>query len=212
VRGSRLGEGKLHGAAGSPAQIMGNTAAMDRRLVIVALACWPLPPLFAQGAEPRPRHKISAAQLYDALSRRFPLRFRLGRMLELEVSAPRLLLLPARNKIGAGLSAYASGAQFQQGEPGELDLVFAVRYEASDQTVRGHTPEVVDLRWRGLPPEGREVVQGLVAAMARDVGEVVLHKFSARELALPDTMGFEPQELQVLDDGVLILFGPKARR
>jgi hypothetical protein len=185
---------------------------MDRRLAIAALACWPLPPLWAQNGQPRPRHKISAAQLYDALSRRFPLRFRLGRLLELEVSAPRLLLLPARNKIGAGLSAYASGAQFQQGEPGELDLVFAVRYEPSDQTVRGHAPEIVDLRWRGLPPEGREVLQGLVAAMARDVGEVVLHTFSQRELALPDTMGFEPQELQVVDDGVVILFGPKARR
>jgi hypothetical protein len=49
--------------------------------------------------------------------------------------------------------------------------------------------------------------------MAREaVGEVVLHRFAARELALPDTMGFEADEIRVVDDGVVVLFGPKQRQ
>jgi hypothetical protein len=49
-------------------------------------------------------------------------------------------------------------------------------------------------------------------ALAQQVGEVVLHRFSSRELALADTMGFAPEEIRVLDDGLLILFGPKPRQ
>jgi len=33
-----------------------------------------------------------------------------------------------------------------------------------------------------------------------------------KELALADTMGFVPDKLAVVDDGLMILFGPKATR
>jgi len=90
-----------------------------------------------------------------------------------------------------------------------MDLVFALRYEAHDRTLRAHHPRVLEVRWPGLPAETLQAVQGVLPALAREVGEVVLHRFSARELALADTMGFEPQDIQVLDDGLLVVFGPK---
>jgi hypothetical protein len=56
-------------------------------------------------------------------------------------------------------------------------------------------------------------MQRLLPKLARDaVGEIVLHRFAARELALPETMGLEPDEIRVVDDGVVVLFGPKQRR
>ena len=67
------------------------------------------------------------------------------------------------------------------------------------------------MRWPGLPPEPLRAVQRMLPAMAREaVGEVVLHQFTARELALADTMGFEPEQLTVVDDGLVVSFGPKA--
>jgi hypothetical protein len=185
---------------------------MDRRLLLTALACWPAAGLRAQDGTARPRHKISAGQLYEALSARFPLRVGIPGVLDLQVSAPQLLLLPTRNKLGAALAAEVGGLQLQQAPAGQVDILFSLRYEASDQTLRGHDPEIREVRWPGLPPETVQALQSMLPALAGRLGEMVLHRFSPRELALADTMGFEPEEFQVVDDGLVILFGPKPRR
>jgi hypothetical protein len=122
-----------------------------------------------------------------------------------------LLLLPARNQLGAALRAEATGPALGAVPAGEIDIVFGLRYEPSDRTVRARDPEILDLRWPGLPREALQAMRGALQSAARDMGELVLHTFTQRELALPDTMGFEPDEIRVLHDGVLVLFGPKRR-
>ena len=184
---------------------------MRRRHLIVALACCQAATNFAQEAA-APRHRISARELHDALSARFPVRFGVTGLVDLRVSAPRLLLLPARNKLGAGLVASIGGMPMQPPQSAELDLAFALRYEPADRTVRAHQLEVLDLRAPGLLPDTAQLLQRLLPALARDaVGEIVLHRFAARELALPETMGFEPDELRVVDDGVVVVFRRKQR-
>lgn len=186
---------------------------MHRRLLICALACCPAARLLAQDDVQRPRQLVSAGQLHDALSARFPLRLGVPGLLELQVSAPQLLLLAARNKLGASLAVQAEGPGMPPLPPGELDVVFALRYEAADQSIRGHQPEILDVRLPGLPPEFAQVLRKTLPEMAREaMGEVLLHKFSPRELALPDTMGFEPGTLTVVERGLLVEFAPKARR
>lgn len=183
---------------------------MHRRLALAALACLPASRLFAQAQAERPRHKVSAGELHNALSARFPLRAGIPGVLDLQVSAPRLLLLPARNRLGATLMVEVAATPRQQLHSGEMDLAFALRYERSDQTVRGHQLELLDLRWPGLHPEAMQLVRRALTSAAREgLGEIVLHKFSPRELALADTMGFEPAEMTVLEDGLLMVFGPK---
>lgn len=188
-------------------------ATMHRRLALAALACCPAAPLRARdSAPPRPRQKVSAGQLFEALDARFPVRFGLEGLLAVEVSAPRLLLLPARNRIGATLAVQVEGLQLPAAAQGEMDLVFALRYEAADRTVRARDPRLLDLRWPGLAPDAAAAVRNLLPALARQLGEVVLHRFTPRELALPDTMGFEPDRLEVVDDGLIVFFGPKPPR
>lgn len=187
---------------------------MHRRLLLttLALACWPAAPLLAQADAPGPRHKISAGQLHSALSARFPVRLVIGGLLTLQVNAPRLLLLPARDQLGATLVMQLNAEQLYPIPPGEADVVFALRYEPSDQTVRAHQLDILALRWPGLRPEILQLLQGQLRAAARDaLGEVVLHKLLPRELALADAMGLEPKTLRVVDDGVLVLLGPKQR-
>jgi hypothetical protein len=185
---------------------------MDRRRLIVALASCAAFAARAQEPAPRPRHKIAAARLYEALDSRFPVRFGMPPLLELQVSAPRLNLLPARNLLGATLVAEARGVHLRELQAGEMDVFFALRYEASDRSLRAHRAEIDALRWPGLPAELLRNLRALLPAIARDaIGEVVLHRFSDAELALPDTMGFQPGALRVLDDGLLIEFAPKER-
>ncbi|HEY8356620.1 MAG TPA: DUF1439 domain-containing protein [Ramlibacter sp.] len=184
---------------------------MHRRLLLTALGCWPAARLGAQESPAGPRHKIGAAQLHAALTARFPVRLGLPGVLELQVSAPRLHLLPTRNKLGAGLVAELTRTRGI--EAGEVDVVFALRYEAADRTLRAHGMEVLDLRWPGLPAETAQLLRALLPRLAKDaVGDFVLHRFSDRELALADTMGFEPAQFTVADDGLVIAFGRKPPR
>jgi hypothetical protein len=185
---------------------------MDRRSFVIALAGWPALPLRAQD-DPRPRHKISPAQLYESLSARFPLRLGIPGLAQVQVNAPGLLLLPDRNKLGASLHAEASGSAIGRAPPGVLDLVFALRYESTDRSIRAHEPEILVIDWPRLTVEAQQALQALLPDMARQMAaELVLHRFTARDLALPDTMGFEPSTLTVVADGVLVEFREKRMR
>lgn len=184
-------------------------AVMHRRLLLLALACCTAGRLLAQD-EGRPRHKISAGEIYQALSARFPVRLGVAGLMELEISAPQLLLRPVRNQLGASLVAQASGPALQNTPPGEVDILFSLRYEPVDRTLRAHAPEVVDLRLPGMSAGSVQALRQMLPAMAREVvGEIVLHRFSSRELALADTMGFEPERVEVVDDGLVLLFRRK---
>ena len=185
---------------------------MDRRSFVAVLAGWPALPLLAQDA-PKPRFKLSPAQLYEALSTRFPLGFGIPGLAQVQVSAPGLLLLPARNKLGASLRAEASGSGLGSVPPGVVDLVFALRYEGADRSIRAHEPEILRIDWPGLAVDAQQALRSLLPDMARELAaELVLHKFTSSELALPDTMGFEPARVSVVADGVLVEFREKRAR
>ena len=185
---------------------------MDRRLLISAFACWPIARALADEDDQRPRFRISAGELHKALSARFPVRIGLAGLFELEITAPSLHLLPRRNQLGATLQAQAGGPALRQVRHGELDVMFTPRYEPADQTVRARDMEVLDLRLPGVPADTLQALSGLLPALAREVvGEVLLHRFSQRELAVADTLGFEPEKLTVAEDGLVVEFTRKRR-
>jgi len=183
---------------------------MQRRLVMAWLAALAAPRAGAQDAGGLPRFKVSAARLHEAVSARFPLRLGVEDFITLQVTAPRLHLLPQRNRMGLGLQATASGLPLAQAVAGGLDLAFALRYERSDRSLRAHQPEVIAVEFPGLPSQAVRGFQGALPALLQEaLGEVVLHRFSDRELALADTMGFEPEKVTVVEDGLLVQFGAK---
>jgi len=185
---------------------------MRRRSFICAFAsCLPLRVL-GQSSPTGPHHRLSLDTLHDALAARFPIRLGFPGVLQMQMGAPRLFLLPARNKLGAMLQAQVSGAELRQVQAGDIDVAFALRYERADRTVRAHDLEVLSLRWPGMPIETVRALQGMLPRLVRDtVREVVLHRFAPRELELAETMGFEPEGITVTDEGLLITFGPLRR-
>ncbi|MBL0420611.1 DUF1439 domain-containing protein [Ramlibacter sp. AW1] len=187
---------------------------MQRRQFLLAwVAIVPAACLHAQDDSPRPRLRVSAQRLHAMLSQRFPVGAGVPGLLQVRVSAPRLLLRPVTNQIGASLVAQALGPAIGQLPPGEVDLLFSLRYERRDKTLRAHQPEVIELRWPGLPPEiGMALRQALPAIAREAVGELVLHSFTDQELALAETMGFEPETFTVQGDGLMVNFGLKPLR
>ncbi|MBC5767982.1 DUF1439 domain-containing protein [Ramlibacter albus] len=181
---------------------------MLRRSLLAALFA---PAVLPAQEAPRPSLRVSAAQIYKALSARFPVRWGVPGVVELSADAPQLLLAPARQQIGATLQLNASGPQMPEPQTGEVDLLFALRYEPSDRTLRAYRPDFHDVRWSRMPERTSQAVRRLLREMARQaVGEFVVHRFTDRELALADTMGVQPQTITVVDDGLLVQFGPKA--
>lgn len=177
----------------------------------VALA-WGGAPEGDADAEPptQPHFKVSTEQLQRGLAQRFPLRFPVPGMLNLDMQVPALRLLPAQNRLSAEMVVDAAGPALQRSHQGTLELEFALRYEASDRTVRAHQIRFKRLLFPTLQPGAVALLSGYGHALAeRTLLEVVVHRLSTQDLALPDTMGLQPGSITVTDAGLMIGFVPK---
>lgn len=192
---------------------------MRRRLLFPITLCLPLAPLaWAQPAESedeaeaQPNYKVSAAQLQAAVAQRFPLRYPVPGLLNLDVQVPQLRLLPAQNRLGAEMVVDAAGPALQRSHQGTLDVEFALRYEATDRTVRAHQLRFKRLEFPTLPPGAMALLNAYGPVLAeRTLLEVVVHRMRAQDLALPDGLGLKPDSITVTSDGLTIGFVPKSR-
>jgi len=163
-------------------------------------------------AAAQPSHKISAEQLRRAVSRRFPLRYAAAGLLELQVQAPQLRLLPELDRIACELAIDAAGPALGRSHSGTIDLDFALRYEPSDLSIRAHRIRVHAVRLPSLAPDAAALIDAYARASAqRALLEVVLHTLQPQDLALANTMGFEPGPITVAPDGLVITFVAQQR-
>jgi hypothetical protein len=186
-----------------------------RRLLITATRLALGAAAWAAGVEARaqPSFKVSAEQLQQAVARRFPLRYPVGGLLDLNVQAPRLRLLPELNRLGTEMVVEASGPALKRSYTGLFDLDFALRYEATDQSIRAYQLRVNSLRFDGLAPGPSQLLDAYGPALAaQTLHEVVLHQLSPQDLALPDAMGLQPDSITVTAQGLVIGFATKPMR
>lgn len=154
-----------------------------------------------------PGYRISLAQLEGALAERFPLRYPVSGLFDLTVDTPRLRLLPELNRLGSELLLQAAGPALQRSYRGDVDLDFALRYEAADRTIRAQHLRVNAVHMDGLNREGQLLLQRAAADMARQsLAEVVLHRLRPGDLALADAMGLQPGAITVTPAGLAVDF------
>jgi hypothetical protein len=79
---------------------------------------------------------LSAADLQALLERQFPLQRRLLEVIDIDIARPVLRLLPERNRIATDLELRATERLSGRSVRGSLALDYALRYEASDASVR----------------------------------------------------------------------------
>lgn len=191
-----------------------STARATLRRVLLPALCAGLAlsataPALGQG---KPSYTVPAAQLQEAVAQRFPRRYQVAGMVDLEVRSPQLRLLPEQNRLAAAVDIEAAGPALRRSHPGTFDLDFALRYEPSDQTIRAHQLKVRALRLEGLGAGTTDLLQSYLANLTRDsLSEVVLHKLRPQDLALADGMGLQPDTITVTRDGLVIGFVPRSR-
>lgn len=189
---------------------------MRRRLLLPALLCLSVLARAESEPEPddtpaaQPQYKVSLAALQAALGQRFPFRYPVPGLVNLDVQVPQLRLLPAQNRLGAEAQVEAAGPALNRGHQGLLDVEFALRYEPSDRTVRAHRLRLKRLHFPSLPPAAMALLSVYGPALAeRTLLEVVVHRMRPQDLALPDGLGMQPGSITVTDEGLTIGFVPK---
>ena len=186
---------------------------MYRRLFLAAVAglafgevAWAAMP-----DDPAPPHyTVSAEQLQLAVAQRFPLRYPVAGLLNLDLQAPKLSLLPAQNRVSAEMAVEAAGPALERSHSGAFEVDFALRYEASDRTLRAYQLRFKRLRISGLQPAASIMLNSYGPALAeQSLQEVVLHQLRPQDLDLADVMGLQPGRITVTDKGLKIDFVPK---
>jgi hypothetical protein len=190
---------------------------MHRRLLFTAALTLVLKP--AAAAEPTdtdnapptpPQLTVSLQQMQSALSQRFPLRYPVPGLVNLDVQTPRLRLLPEQNRLGAELDVQAAGPALERTHQGTLELDFMLRYEAQDRTLRAHKLRLRRLQFPTLQPGVVALLNSYAPALAeQSLLEVVLHQLQPKDLALADAMGLQPGSITVTDQGLRIGFVTK---
>jgi hypothetical protein len=155
---------------------------------------------------------LSLDKMQEKLAQRFPRRFPLAGLIDLNLQVPSLTLLPERNRINALMALDASGPALRRAYNGVLDVDFALRYEPADQTVRATELQVHALQIDGLPPQASTLLAGLGPTLAQQaLREVVLHQLQPRELALADSLGLQPGRITVTQQGLVIELASRSR-
>lgn len=159
-----------------------------------------------------PHYNVSLARLQTGVARRFPMRFPVPGLMDLDVQVPQLRLLPAVNRLGAVMVVVAAGPALERTHQGTLDVEFALRYEATDHTVRAHQLRFQRLQFPTLPPGVVALLNTYGPALTQQtLLEVVVHTLRPQDLALPDGLGMQPGSMTVTTEGLTIGFVPKAR-
>jgi hypothetical protein len=177
--------------------------AVARGSLLIVAGCWSF------GTYAQPSYRISREQLQQVLAERFPLRYAARGLLDLLIRQPQLRLLPEQNRIATELPIEVAGPALGRSYSGFIDLDFALRYEASDRTLRAHRIRVHSVRLPGLARDAAALIDAYArAATERALLEVVVHRLRPADLALADTMGFAPGDIVVEPGGLLIQFVP----
>jgi hypothetical protein len=158
-------------------------------------------------AQPQPHYTVAADTLQRSVAQRFPLRYPVTGVLNLDVQAPQLRLLPVQNRLSAEMVVDAAGQALARRHRGTLEVDFALRYEASDRTIRAHQLRIQRLQFPTLQPGVVAMLNSYAPALAeQSLLEVVLHTLRPQDLALADVMGMRPNTITVTDEGLVIGF------
>lgn len=183
---------------------------MHRRQILAQLGAASLA-LLTSCARAAPGYTISQRQLQQALAERFPRSYPLAGLLDLQLQAPRLTLLPERNQLNAVMDLAATGPLLARRYTGVFDVDFGLRYEAQDRSIRAHRLQVNALQLEGLKPQAAALLQRYAQQLAdQSLHGVVLHQLQDKDLAPIDALGLQPESINVTPRGLLVRFGPKS--
>lgn len=175
-----------------------------RRGFVLAFAAVAVLPGCA-GLGPGRTLRVEAAELQRLTAREFPLRRRVLEVVDLEISAPRLGLLPERQRIAASVELSARERVFEARADGRLDFDAALRWAAADQTLRLADVRVERLELDthgGRAPLPAERLAGLAAERALE--GLVVWRLSPERAERLRRAGLVPERIEI-ESGALVV-------
>ena len=166
--------------------------------------------LVGRGAQAQPSYTVPLAQLQELVAQKFPRSVPVQGLLDLTVQAPRLRLLPEVNRLGAAMAVDAAGPALRRSHAGMFDVEFALRYEASDRTLRAHQLQLGRLEFPTLRPAVTEILNAYGPLLAeQSLREVTLHQLRPQDTAVFDGLGLQPGPITVTAKGLTVAFVSK---
>ena len=154
-------------------------------------------------------YTLSEADLQQLVERNFPLERPLLEVLDVSVKAPHVKLLPARNRIATDFEVDTRDRLFGNRWQGRLALESALRWEASDQTLRLQNVRVDDFTLDKGASAVRSQADRLGALLAERVLEdMVVYRLSDERRDKLHRFGLVPAGVEVTAAGVEIRFKP----
>jgi len=158
----------------------------------------------------QPRFVVSKDQLQQVVARRFPLRYPVAGLLNLEVQAPEIRLLSEQNRLNAVMAVEASGAALNRKQTGTFEVEFALRYEVSDRTLRATGLRFKRLNFPGLQPMASDMLNLYGQTLSeKALLEVVLHTLKPQDLGMAEGLGMQPGSITVTERGLVVEFVSK---
>jgi hypothetical protein len=155
---------------------------------------------------------LTEAELAARLEKAFPLDRRLLDMLDVNVRAPRLKLLPDTNRMAVDLDVGASDRLLGSKLAGKLVFESGLRFEPSDQSLRLERVRVNELRLDGAGSTGRGLGQRLAGVLAESMleGLPIYHLSPERQEQLRKA-GVRPGTVSINSRGLEIPLVPAGR-
>lgn len=152
-----------------------------------------------------PRFTVPLDLLQTEVAKRFPLRYPVAGLVNIDLAAPQLGLLPEQNRLRAQMPVTAAGSALTRSQQGSFTVDFALRYEHSDRSLRAHQLKVYRFRFPGLPPEAVDMLNSYAPSLAEQaLREVVLYQLQPKEAAMADLLGLQPGRISVTGQGLLV--------
>ena len=156
-----------------------------------------------------PTVTLTQAELERLVERNFPVDRALLEIFDVTVNAPRLTLLPDRNRLAAVVNVRVRNRLLLSYWQGQLSFDAVLRWEPRDQTLRLSQVRVQDLALDNPSAANRSTVERLGAALAERVLEdSSLYHLSAERAAKLQQQGLAPGTVTVTARGVEIAFAP----
>ena len=174
-------------------------------------ACATLPP-------PPKTISVSEARLAQMISAQFPFSSEMLEVLDVVVSAPRISLDPANNRINTSLDVNVAGNSLlglftDKRYKGVLDMSYGLRFEPRDATVRLTDVRVNRLDVDGAPSAMRRPIEKLGAPLAQKLlKDYVLYKVRPEDLQAAQGWGYKPGAFRVEPTGLSITLDPIERK
>lgn len=186
---------------------------MNRRCVLIWTTSLWAGTLAACSGRSAPSHlDLSFEALQQQVLQQFPRQYPVAGLLQMQLGAPALALLPQRNVLRAQLPLQLSGPVLKQAYTGQMDLEFGLRYEPADHSVRARQIQVHSLEIQGLAPAMAQMLATYGSRLAEQaLGLWPLYTLKDPQRAVLDRLDIEPGAITVTAHGLELALVPRLR-